>query len=270
MFFHQPDNSIGDDVYNAFVYDDIQWMPHLHKGFELAVVLEGRAQAENDGKQYVLRQGEAMLVLPYRLHSYTSPTHSKTLVIVFSGNYVSAFSRLVAESDAENCSVSFHKETFDYAMKIFLGRVLSRSDGGQNTWVKYEKPDTLRLKAALYAVCAEMYPALKLVKAKRNNSLLYEMITYIEGNYTADISLSSMADALGYDFRYLSRIFSRTFGVNFKTLVNQYRCDHAKTLILDSDATLSEIALTSGFQSIRSFNRVFREITGDYPSALRR
>ena len=77
-----------------------------------------------------------------------------------------------------------------------------------------------------------------------------------------------MASDLGYDYRYLSRVFNETMGVGFKTFVNQYRCDMVKSLISDTTLSLSEIALSSGFQSIRSFNRVFRQITGTSPSDL--
>lgn len=270
MFFHQSHNSIGDDIYNAYVYNDIDWKPHLHKGFELAIVLDGEASAENGGKQYVLKRGEAMIVLPYRLHSYSSAVPSKTFVAVFSGNYVSSFARAVANSDAENYVVKLSPETFDYVTKSLLASPLKTSDEPLDKWTFFAKPDKLRLKAALYAVTAELLPSMHLVDAKQDGALVFEIISYIEKNYSSDISLYSMADALGYDFRYLSRVFSKTFGINFKTLVNQYRCDKAKTMITEGDDTLSEIALASGFQSIRSFNRVFKEFTGVYPSALRK
>lgn len=270
MFFHQQHNSIGDDIYNAFVYDEISWMPHLHKGFELALVLDGAVKAENSGITYELHKGEAMIVLPYRLHSYSPLGASKTLVIVFSGNYANAFSRLVANSDAQNHTVKLSDKTFDYAAEIMLSRQIEIANITSAKIAGYAKPELLKLKAALYAVTAELAPEMRLIDAKTDGALVFKMISYIENNYSADIGLHSMADALGYDFRYLSRLFSKTFGVNFKTLVNQYRCDKAKTLIIDTDDTLSEIALGSGFQSIRTFNRVFKEMTGEYPSSLRK
>lgn len=268
MFFHQSHNSIGDDVYNTFIYENINWTPHMHKGFELTYVIEGEAEAENNGKKYTLKQGEAMIVLPYSLHSYCSPKHSKTLVVVFSGNYVSAFSRLFSNSDAENCSTAIHKETAEYAIKILTENPV-RNDEKQK-WTFFAKPEQIRLKAALYALCSEFVLTVKLTERKKSDAPIFDILSYIEHNYLSDISLYTMAGALGYDFRYLSRLFSRVIGVNFKTLVNQYRCDKAKSMIYETDATISEIALASGFQSIRTFNRVFKELNGLNPSELRK
>ena len=136
--------------------------------------------------------------------------------------------------------------------------------------VAIAKPDALTLKACLYAVCAEFYSRTRFLERTRDNTLALDILAYIENNYASDISLKTMADSLGYDFRYISRIFGKTFEINFKTLVNQYRCDRAKSLISSTDDTLSAIAMNSGFQSIRSFNRVFRELTGSSPSDLRK
>ena len=68
----------------------------------------------------------------------------------------------------------------------------------------------------------------------------------------------------------LSRIFNHTFGVNFKTMLNQYRTDYALELLRDSDLSLSAIAFESGFQSIRSFDHVFRESLGRSPKEFRK
>ena len=46
--------------------------------------------------------------------------------------------------------------------------------------------------------------------------------------------------------------------------------ERAKELITETDAPLSVIAMNCGFQSIRSFNRVFAEMTGAVPSDLRK
>ena len=81
---------------------------------------------------------------------------------------------------------------------------------------------------------------------------------------------NGLADALSYEYHYLSRVFHESLHIRFRTLVNQYRCDRAKMLITSTDTTLSEIAMSCGFGSIRSFNRIFLEMTGVTPSELRK
>ncbi len=68
-----------------------------------------------------------------------------------------------------------------------------------------------------------------------------------------------MAESCGYDAHYLSRIFSSNVGINFKRVVNSYRLDYARTLLQETGLSITEVALASGFGSVRSFNRAFAE-----------
>ncbi len=271
MFFHQAHNSIGGDIYNAFVYRGLTWLTHLHKGFELTIALNGEIEAEAGDKTYALKPGDAMLLTPYQLHSYKSDPDALAFVVVFSGSYVESFARMTAGKEAENPVATLSAEARAYIDKYMLfpeaaDYVYSSGD----EVVPVPKPDALTLKACLYAVCAEFYSGTRFLERTRDNTLVSDILAYVENNFASDISLKTMADRLGYDFRYISRIFGKTFEINFKTLVNQYRCDRAKSLISSTDDTLSEIAMNSGFQSIRSFNRVFKELTGSSPSDLRK
>jgi AraC-like DNA-binding protein len=61
--------------------------------------------------------------------------------------------------------------------------------------------------------------------------------------------------------------------MNFRTFLASYRVNFAKHLLRSKGARslrISDIALQSGFSSINSFNRAFREITGVTPSEYRR
>ena len=93
------------------------------------------------------------------------------------------------------------------------------------------------------------------------------MIGYIEQSYREQITLHTAAVALNYHYQYLSRVFSGTMHMNFRTLVNQYRFDHACLLLERGDMTVTEAALEAGFQSVRNFNRIYKEKTGKTPRA---
>ena len=96
------------------------------------------------------------------------------------------------------------------------------------------------------------------------------MLSYIEAHYLEDITLRDMARTLGYSHEYVSRVFNRTLGISFKTLVNQYRTECAISLMRTSGDSLVSIAMASGFQSLRSFNRVCLDFLGASPSEIRK
>ena len=57
--------------------------------------------------------------------------------------------------------------------------------------------------------------------------------------------------------------------MNFEQFLNIYRADYARDQLLHTNASITDIAHSSGFQTVRTFNRVFLEQTGMTPSAYR-
>ena len=135
--------------------------------------------------------------------------------------------------------------------------------------VHLPSPPLFALKACLYGICAEFEAVAVWQKKEQNKALIFRIISYVEENYTENITLQTLAEALSYEYHYLSRVLRENLHIRFRTLVNQYRCEKAKELISTCDLPLSEIAMNCGFQSLRSFNRVFLELTGDTPSHVR-
>lgn len=74
-----------------------------------------------------------------------------------------------------------------------------------------------------------------------------------------DISLTKMAEDLGYSPFALSRVFSRTFHTNFNGYLNDLRLNLAVNLLENSEETITGLAMEAGFTSMRTFNRVFGE-----------
>ena len=62
---------------------------------------------------------------------------------------------------------------------------------------------------------------------------------------------------------------SHHFHMNFKQFLNIYRTDFARDQLMHTDASITDIAHASGFQTVRTFNRVFLDQTGVTPSEFK-
>jgi len=85
-----------------------------------------------------------------------------------------------------------------------------------------------------------------------------------------DAGIETLAARLGVSSRHLSRLFRRHLGALPTTVAQTRRLHFAKQLISDTNLSMAEVALASGFRSIRRFNDVFRGFYGRPPSELRR
>lgn len=85
-----------------------------------------------------------------------------------------------------------------------------------------------------------------------------------------DASVDKLAERLGVGERQLRRLFEQHLGASPLTVAQTRRVHFAKQLIHDTRLPMSEVALASGFGSVRRFNETFQQLFGRPPSALRR
>lgn len=94
---------------------------------------------------------------------------------------------------------------------------------------------------------------------------------YIEAHcQDSRLSLESVADSVGINSAYLSRLFYEVGDVNFVNYVNGCRVERAKMMLTQTKASVQEIGFLCGFNSMQNFNRVFKRHTGTTAGAYRR
>lgn len=93
--------------------------------------------------------------------------------------------------------------------------------------------------------------------------------TYIAENHEKDLSLQEVAKAVNTSAFYFCKMFKRSTGITFTDYLARVRVEKVKNLLLNPHKRVSEAAFETGFQSLSQFNRVFRKIAGESPSAYR-
>jgi AraC-like DNA-binding protein/ligand-binding sensor protein len=92
---------------------------------------------------------------------------------------------------------------------------------------------------------------------------------YIVGHQADPIDLDNVAKAMHVSTFYFCKVFKKSTGLTFTEYLGRVRIEKAKTLLLNPHLRISEIAYEVGFQSLTHFNRVFRQVTGQSPTAFR-
>lgn len=82
-------------------------------------------------------------------------------------------------------------------------------------------------------------------------------------------SRADLARELDVSENVLSRVINSAFSKSFRKLLNDHRVETAKQLLRDSDMQITQIAFDIGFNSLASFNRVFKDTTGVSPTEFR-
>ena len=97
----------------------------------------------------------------------------------------------------------------------------------------------------------------------------YSFRQFIEQNYMRDISLTDVAAFTGFSKYYFSRVFKQQMGISFSEYLRGKRVGMAEDLLIHTRQPIQEIAISAGFGSVATFNRVFRSARNCTPSHYR-
>lgn len=91
----------------------------------------------------------------------------------------------------------------------------------------------------------------------------------VRSHYAGDLSVSDVAEKLGYTEAYFCRIFKQNAGQSFVSFLTDYRIREAKRLLSETGCTVREAGQKVGYPDPNYFTRVFRRVTGQSPSEFR-
>lgn len=114
----------------------------------------------------------------------------------------------------------------------------------------------------------------RLSKAQKTNNAISgqinDIISYINQNLTDKILLEEISKKFHISKYYLCHIFKETAGMSVMSYVLNQRIAQAKNLMINSEKSISEIALLSGFSCYSYFSRVFKEAERISPREFRK
>lgn len=251
---HQQDLG-GNRYYSMGIYDNQNSTFHFHKSYEVLYMMEGKAVYHVNGKAKMLEAGDFAFCFPNEIHAIQSIGKTKIWALVFSAHLIPEFSKYQKGKSGLDFSFRCSDLILNY-LKAHL--------------IKEEVSDVFLIQSCLYALCSEHLRQIELEEIDgKQLSLLKSIVVYIDKNYKQDISLADLADSLGYDYFYFSKVFNKLFSVSFSEYLNIYRFHKACNLLAKGDMAIASVASESGFQSIRSFNNTFKKLAGISPCEYR-
>ena len=117
-----------------------------------------------------------------------------------------------------------------------------------------------------YFILEELYEQ----KDDDNVKLISKIKDYIYEHTNEDISLKKISEVMHYNESYLSRLFKKLTGKNFKDLVTDVKIKKAMYLLSETDLMVRDIASSVGFDSISHFQYFFKKNKGITPLEYRR
>jgi len=276
--FHE--NKIYNQKFPVHAFRDanFNFLAHWHRDVELILVTEGIIQIGVNSEQRTLAKGDFVICCSGDIHFYNSQSwESEVIIIVFQSEVIEStgcwpkFSRFVTPFLQQS------SEIYNYIPKSVHKRIEEIFSVTVNEYRSREKSYEMLIKAHLYEICGIFmrYIPLVSVESEKTFQILSEIktiqhtLTYLEEHFLSEVTLSDLADHANMSSSHFSRLFGRVCGTSFKTYINSMRVDMAEKLLTTTDMPIVDIALECGFNSLRTFNRVFKTQRNKTPSRIR-
>ena len=235
-------------------------MPHFHSSIELFYVTAGEVKAFVNGKPFQVKSGQVFLISSYDAHSYCKVSGASSLMLIVPLNFVPLYAPLLAKkafSSSLSENPGLNGEILHCLKKIFAcGKCC-----GQNENI---------VKSYIYVILGLVIKEIGLRDIEQDNFIFKNILVYLQGNYLSRVSLDLLAKRFGYSKYRFSHIFNESLGCTITQYVNSLRSRHAANLLRESDMPLLDVAMSSGFDSVRTFYRSFKNCYGITPTQYRK
>lgn len=248
---------------------------HWHELIEVVYVNTGSVRVIVEGAVHEAAARDIILINSGLIHGFERSAQSnETMVLQFGPEL---FGELLPDLRDSSRGIS----AFARRGVISPGNEIHRSVEAPLLAIQKEylrKVDGYRLaiSARLHDIATELLRAPESeesppqpVRRRTRNDSLERVFAWVAENFTEPIRLDDAANVAALSRYYFSRYFREQTGQSFRSYVRRVRVSRAERLLIESELPIAAVADESGFASVKTFNRVFRSVTGCSPSEYR-
>lgn len=254
--------------------EDENYPPHWHTSFEIIMPVINPYRVLCGDSDYQLRQGDILIICPCMIHELFSPPTGERIIFQPGLSHIaikelnlltSIISPALLITPEEYPEI--HPKIANLLLEIKEEYFYSATYAEASIFSKF-------LEILVYiGRSRQNFPSQSTNSSSFRQKEYVEkflfITDYIDIHFTEDLHLEDMAALAGFSKYHFSRLFKQYTDASFYKYLNQKRIEHAKTLLLDPQLTVIEVATHSGFSSLSAFLRMFRQLTKCTPTEFR-
>ena len=230
--------------------DLIHVSPHLHDAIEIIYVTDGTVELGVGTELFHMEKGDFAIVFPNVIHHYQvfGFGKNKAIYLFFEPSLIPNFYKNLQKYEPKYPVIKKKKLHEDIVSSV-------------KAIVNLEKFNQMLIQAYVQIILTHVFSDMEMIEKNTiySNNIICCAVEYVEKNFKEKLLLDKMAYDLGISKYVLSRLFAKTFQCNFNQYVNGIRLNYAISALENTNESITTICLESGFESQRTFNRVFKE-----------
>ncbi len=253
-------------------YSEVPWRyeSHCHSAVEIIMPVKGEVIYQVEDVTYRVQADEVLIVPPNCVHGLSMNAGSARYLLLFEPESIFSMRDMRQVEDLLQTPIYLSGQPeLQEAVRSLLNQCINCYDRREFMWntlcYSYLMQMYARLGQSSLAHSAQPRPEARRMEPEIVDSARL----YIDQNFKRSISLEDVSAFTGFSKYYFSRVFKQQMGVSFSEYLRGKRVGMAEDLLIHTRQSIQDIALSAGFGSIATFNRVFRESRGCTPSRYR-
>ncbi len=256
-------NSVGIRIYDN---TDVEDYPiHWHGATEIIMPINSEYYYKIDSERKTLLPSEILVIPPGELHTLYSPPKGRRIIILFDTNLIINFKEFTSFFYNIRPYTVINQENFGQQAKD-LAEIITEVNKEYSSSNTYNEAICYSLLIKFFALLARNNSAKTLEGIKKKNNYTkshYKAIStvcnYININCSEKLKIEELAVIAGYSVFHFSRLFKEYNDETVYSYITKRRIMQAEKLLLNPDLSIMQVATLSGFDSISTFNRVFKQ-----------
>lgn len=257
-----------------FIAPDKDWI-HMSRAltdFELIVMTKGDLYIAEDDTEYTVHEGEYLINCPpCHQHGYR-PSQCTFYWAHFS--YPGNHSDLRIQQSpptplpAEETRILLPVQGGIPRMDRLIVLLKQLQDCNRN--YRNMNLNNYTITSILCELYSQLYLSGGRVTMKGEQRQLYtDIIDYVSWRIREPVKVSEIAAYFGYNEKYITTFFKKSYGISLKTYILERKMELAKALLTDTNLPIAQIGYDIGFSDNHNFSNAFKKITGQSPSDYR-
>lgn len=254
--------------------EDADFPLHWHAPGEIISPIEGTYTVTIAGKTVTLQPHDVLIIASGELHSIRAPKTGERYIMNYSVSY---FHQIQDMAELFNTFYPFRlvtrQEDPELADQLFA--VLAQIEGEYFSTNVCRESEIMALMLHFFSIFGRYEhrqnseQVLDYPKQQDYMRRFAELCAYINNHCTERLSVEDLASRAGFSVYHFSRLFKENTGMTCHNYLVARRIIYAKALLVDDTIPITEIAMRSGFNSIATFNRLFKAQIGYTPTEYR-
>lgn len=230
---------------------------HWHEFYEIELIISGSGSYIIDGVERKIEKNMLFFMTPVNFHKVITDA-TQVITLMFTGEICDRNMLAKLSTVFNSDSVMLSEEDVQYLVPVMRELNLASSEND-------DEYSFYLLNSIIGKIC-------RINNAHRHGymSKVQNAMLYIQNNFRNDIGLSDIAADADVTPAYMSYLFTKECGVNFKEYLNTIRYDYTKKLLEYSNMTVTDICFESGFCDYANFERHFKQRFSVSPTQYRR